>query len=159
MGRTGPAVFALSGLDIALWDIAGKRAGKPLYELLGGACQLQLPAYASLVRYGDTALVIENAKRAQARGYGAIKLHEIGVEQVWAARAAVGAGVKIMMDTNCPWSVDEALAIADRVRPYDLHWLEEPVWPPEDLAGLAEVRRRSGNAISAGENAMSLKSA
>ncbi len=157
VGRTGPAVFGLSGLDIALWDIAGKRAGKPLYELLGGARKLQLPAYASLVRYGDTQLVIENAQRAQARGFAAIKLHEIGIEHVRAAREAVGPAVKIMMDTNCPWTVDEALAIADGVRRYDLHWLEEPVWPPEDFAGLAEVRRRSGIPISAGENVMSLK--
>ncbi len=157
VGRTGPALYALSGLDIALWDIAGKRAGKPLYELLGGARRLQLPAYASLVRYGDTALVVENAKRARSRGYGAIKLHEIGVEQVRAAREAVGPGVKLMMDTNCPWTVDEALAIADGVRPYSLHWFEEPVWPPEDFAGLAQVRRRGGIPVAAGENAMSVK--
>jgi D-galactarolactone cycloisomerase len=157
VGRTGPAVFGLSGLDIALWDIAGKRAGKPIYELLGGARKQSLPAYASLVRYGTTALVAENTKRAVARGYSAIKLHEIGVEQVRAAREAAGPNVKIMMDTNCPWTVEEALAIADGVRPYDLHWLEEPVWPPEDFAGLAEVRRRCGIPVSAGENVMSLK--
>lgn len=157
VGRTGPAVFGLSGLDIALWDIAGKRAGKPLHALLGGARKMLLPAYASLVRYGTNALVAENAKRAQSRGYGAIKLHEIGVEQVRAAREAVGPGMKIMMDTNCPWTVDEALAIANGVRPYDLHWLEEPVWPPEDFAGLADVRRRCGIPVSAGENVMSLK--
>ena len=157
VGRTGPAVFALSGLDIALWDIAGKRAGKPVYELLGGAKKMQLPAYASLVRYGTPELVTDNAKRAVSMGYKAIKLHEIRVEEVRAAREAVGANVKIMMDTNCPWTVNEALAIADQVRPYDLHWLEEPVWPPEDFAGLAEVRKRCGIAVSAGENAMSLK--
>jgi L-alanine-DL-glutamate epimerase-like enolase superfamily enzyme len=157
VGRTGPMVYALSGLDIALWDIAGKAAGKPLSELLGGAHYDKLPCYASLMRYTDPALIAKNANDAVARGYRAVKLHEIGVEQVKAAREAIGPGVKLMMDTNCPWTVAEALAIADGVRPYDLAWFEEPVWPPEDFAGLAEVRRRSGIAIAAGENAMSAK--
>ena len=57
-----------------------------------------------------------------------------------AARDAVGPDVTLMVDTNCPWSVDEALAMVEALRRFDLHWLEEPVWPPEDLAGLAEVR-------------------
>jgi D-galactarolactone cycloisomerase len=157
VGRTGAAVFGLSGLDIALWDIAGKRAGKPLCELLGVVRNTRLPAYASLVRYGTAALVSENARRAVDHGYRAIKLHEIDVEFVRIAREAVGPDIRLMMDTNCPWTVEEAKGIAERVKPYDLHWLEEPVWPPEDFAGLAEVRRASNVLISAGENAMSLK--
>jgi D-galactarolactone cycloisomerase len=157
VGRTGPMVYALSGLDIALWDIAGKAAGKPLAELLGGAHHDKLPCYASLMRYTEPALVYKNAAMAVARGYGAVKLHEIGVEQVKAARDAIGPGIKLMMDVNCPWTVDQALAIAKGVRPYDLAWFEEPVWPPEDFAGLAEVRHKGGIPIAAGENAMSAK--
>ncbi len=155
VGRTGPVVYALSGLDIALWDIAGKKAGKPVSALLGGARRTQLPTYASLVRYGDAALVARNATAAITRGYTAIKLHEISAAEVRAAREAVGAGVPIMMDTNCPWTVDEALAAAKTVRPYDLLWFEEPVYPPEDFAALARVRREGGIAVAAGENAMS----
>ena len=60
-----------------------------------------------------------------------------------------------MMDVNCPWTVEQSLAMADEVREYDLLWLEEPVWPPEDFAGLAEVRRQCGIRIGAGENNMS----
>jgi L-alanine-DL-glutamate epimerase-like enolase superfamily enzyme len=157
VGRTGPVVYGLAGLDIALWDIAGKAAGKPISALLGGARHAKLPAYSSLMRYTDPALVAKNAAMAVARGYTAIKLHEIGVAQVKAAREAIGPGIKLMMDVNCPWSVDEALAIAEQVRPYDLHWFEEPVWPPEDFAALAEVRRKSGIPVTAGENAMSPK--
>jgi L-alanine-DL-glutamate epimerase-like enolase superfamily enzyme len=157
VGRTGPMVYALAGLDIALWDLAGKAAGKPLADLLGGAQHKQLPCYASLMRYTDPALIDKNVREAVARGYRAVKLHEIGALQVQAARNAIGPGVKLMMDTNCPWSVEEALAIAEQVRPYDLAWFEEPVWPPEDFAGLAEVRRRGGIPIAAGENAMSAK--
>ena len=155
VGRTGPVVYGLSGLDIALWDIAGKKAGKSVSALLGGARRTHVPAYASLVRYGDAALVAKNAKAAVARGFRAIKLHEITVTEVKAAREAVGADIKIMMDTNCPWTVDEALAVAKQVKPYDLLWLEEPVYPPEDFKSLARVRREGGIAISAGENAMS----
>ena len=57
-----------------------------------------------------------------------------------------------MLDTNCPWTVAQAIEMAGRLAPLDLHWLEEPVWPPENLAGLAEVRSRGGIAIAAGEN-------
>ena len=157
VGRTGAVVYGLSGLDIALWDIAGKVAGKPISALLGGARHKQLPCYASLMRYTDPLLVAKNAAGAVARGYTAVKLHEIGAAQVKAAREAIGPAIKLMMDVNCPWTVEEALAIADQVRPYDLTWFEEPVWPPEDFAALAEVRRRCGIPVTAGENAMSPK--
>ena len=155
LGRTGAVMYAMSGLDIALWDIAGKAAGKPLADLLGGARRREFDAYASLVRYGDPVLVASSAKRAVERGYRAIKLHEIGAEQVKVARDAIGPNVKLMMDTNCPWTVAEALAIANQVREYDLFWFEEPVWPPEDYRGLAQLRRECGIAVSAGENAVS----
>ena len=58
----------------------------------------------------------------------------------------------IMLDTNCPWTVAQAIEMARRLAPLDLHWLEEPVWPPENLAGLAEVRARGGIPTAAGEN-------
>jgi L-alanine-DL-glutamate epimerase-like enolase superfamily enzyme len=156
VGRTGPVVYAMSGLDIALWDIAGKKAGKPLSTLLGGSSRTHVSAYASLVRYDNTELVARNAKAAVARGFKAIKLHETSVAHVKTAREAVGPDIKLMMDTNCPWTVDEAIAIAEQVREYNLLWMEEPVFPPEDFAGLARVRRAGGVAIAAGENAMSL---
>jgi D-galactarolactone cycloisomerase len=188
LGRTGPVMFALSGLDIALWDIAGKRAGKPLWQLLASGAHgvsgagagttaaraaaaasaadaatsgnaagspTLLPTYASLIRYGDPALVAKNAARARADGFRSIKLHEITVDNVGAARAAIGPDVELMMDCNCPWTESEALAIARGVKPFDLTWFEEPVWPPEDYPALARVRRDGGIKVSAGENAMS----
>ncbi|MEI6839081.1 MAG: mandelate racemase/muconate lactonizing enzyme family protein [Alcaligenaceae bacterium] len=157
VGRTGPMVYALSGLDIALWDIAGKAAGKPVSALLGGAKHTRLPCYASLMRYTDPLLVAENSARVVERGYGAVKLHELGVEQVKAARNAIGPSVGLMMDVNCPWNLSEALKVADAVRPYELTWFEEPIWPPEDFETLAKVRTHSGLKIAAGENAMSVK--
>lgn len=157
VGRTGPLVYALAGLDIALWDIAGKAANQPLHALLGGAHHHKLPCYASLMRYTDPALVAENSARVVERGYGAVKLHELGVEHIQAARNAIGPRVGLMMDVNCPWTIDEALKVAEAVRPYDLMWFEEPIWPPEDFESLAQVRQRSGLKIAAGENAMSPK--
>jgi L-alanine-DL-glutamate epimerase-like enolase superfamily enzyme len=151
-GRNGSVVYALSAIDIALWDIAGKQAGQPIHQLLGGAVRQQMPAYASLLRYGDPALVGQTAARAASEGYRFIKLHEIEVPPVAAARDAVGPAIEIMCDTNCPWSVEQAIAMAKAFAPYQLYWLEEPVWPPEDHAGLAAVRR-TGVAIAAGENA------
>jgi D-galactarolactone cycloisomerase len=156
-GRNGPLLYALSALDIALWDIAGKAAGLPLCGLLGGPPPAAgLAAYASLLRYGEPRLVGEAAARAAAQGFGAVKLHEIDIPQVAAARHAVGAGTRLMLDTNCPWTVAQALDMARRLRDYDLSWLEEPVWPPEDRAGLARVRRAAAMPIAAGENAAGL---
>lgn len=152
VGRNGPTMYALSGIDIALWDIAGKIAGLPLYRLLGGSSCPELPAYASLLRYGSAAAVAHYTAQALQRGYRHIKLHEITVPEVQAARDAAGATIPIMLDTNCPWTVPQAVEMARRLAPLDLHWLEEPVWPPENLAGLAEVRTRGGIATAAGEN-------
>ena len=152
VGRNGPTIYALSGLDIALWDIAGKVAGQPLYRLLGGSPRADLPAYASLLRYGTANAVAHYTGQALGRGYRYIKLHEITVPEVKAARDVAGPGVPIMVDTNCPWTVREAIDMARRLAPLDLHWLEEPVWPPENLAGLAEVRARGGIPTAAGEN-------
>jgi len=152
-GRNGPGVFALSAMDVALWDIAGKQAGLPLWRLLGGAPIASHEAYASLLRYGDGRTIGAAVSRAVAQGYRHLKLHEVAYEPVAAARAAAGPGPRIMLDTNCPWTVDEAIGMARRLAPLDLAWLEEPVWPPEDFAGLARVRREGGIPIAAGENA------
>ena len=150
-GRGGPVTYALSGVDIALWDIAGKAAGLPLHRLLGGSGGPSIAAYASLLRYGDPAIVARNIAAAVAAGYRAVKLHEITVAAVAAAREAAGPDILLMNDTNCPWPPHQARAMARALRPYDLHWLEEPVWPPEDFAGLASVRAEAVP-IAAGEN-------
>jgi len=150
--RNGPVAYALSGLDIALWDIAGKVAGQPLYRMLGGEPKGRVPVYASLLRYGEAALVERNAARALEQGYARIKLHEITEPEVAAARRAIGPKVALMVDTNCPWTVDEAVAMAKRMAAHDLLWLEEPVWPPEDYDGIARVRTEGGVAVGAGES-------
>lgn len=152
-GRYGVTMFAISGIDIALWDIAGKAAGLPLHRLLGGARRMQIPAYASLFKYLDPELVAERVKDALNEGYEWIKLHEVAVPEVRAAREAAGDGVPIMVDTNCPWTPYQALEMARAFAPYDLHWLEEPIFPPEDFDALARLQIEGGIPLAAGENA------
>ncbi|HKB83407.1 MAG TPA: mandelate racemase/muconate lactonizing enzyme family protein [Burkholderiales bacterium] len=151
-GRSGPVIFGLSGIDIALWDIAGKVARQPLHQLLGGG-KPQLTCYASMIRYSDPKVVAANVGRALGEGFRHIKLHEIEVAPTRAARDAAGEDVDIMLDVNCPWTLREALDMAQKLRPLNLRWLEEPVWPPEDHTALAQIRARGGIPIAAGENA------
>ena len=151
-GRRGLGMFAVSGVEIALWDLAGKARGVPVWALLGGLAQPRLRAYASLLRYDTPSDVGAVSAAAAARGFTAVKLHQIDVESVAVAREAVGHRVEIMLDTNCPWSVDEAIRIGRQLERYELSWLEEPVWPPEDYAGLARVRAAVSMPIASGEN-------
>ena len=151
-GRRGLAMFAVSGVELALWDLAGKRRGVPVFELLGGRCQPSVRAYASLLRYATPSEVGRAAAAGAAQGYTAIKLHQTDVESVAVARDTVGESVELMLDTNCPWSVEEAIRIGRQLEPFDLRWLEEPVWPPEDYAGLARVRSAVRLPIASGEN-------
>jgi len=152
-GRHGITLFALSGLDIALWDVAGKAAGLPLCRLVGGAARGRIPGYASLYKYNDPELVAARTTAAVAAGFRHVKLHETTESEVAAARRAAGDAVAIMLDCNCPWTPRQAHAMARRLEPYDLYWLEEPIFPPEDFAALADLRRRTGIPLAAGENA------
>lgn len=151
-GRRGLAMFAVSGVELALWDVVGKARGMPVFELLGGLCQPRLRAYASLLRY-DSASDVGRATAAVLQlGYTAVKLHQIDVESVAVARDVAGDRVDLMLDTNCPWSVEEAIRMGRQLERFELRWLEEPVWPPEDYRGLARVREKVAIPIATGEN-------
>ncbi len=152
-GRYGITMFAISGLDIALWDLAAKAKGVPLNRLLGARKRQRIGAYASLLKIGDPERVAEQAQEAVGRGYPAVKLHETTLPAVFAARQAIGEGVPLMVDMNCPLDGAGAAAFAHACRDARLKWLEEPVWPPEDFATLALVRMQGGVDIAAGENA------
>ena len=151
-GRFGITAFALSGLDIALWDLAGKAAGKPLHALLGGARRGRLACYASLLRYADTGLVARYCEQALGEGFDAVKLHEVSEPVIAVARAAVPRGVALLLDVNCEWGVEQAIAVGKRLTAHDLAWFEEPVFPPENGAGLRAVGEACGIPIAAGEN-------
>ena len=153
-GRYGITMFGISAIDIALWDLAGKRAGLPLGQLLGGPATPPLvPGYASLLKYRDRELVAETVRAALDEGYPAIKLHETGEAEIAAAREAMRPDMPLCTDTNCPWTPAEALSMAARLKPYDLYWLEEPIFPPEDFSALARLQQESGIDLACGENA------
>lgn len=152
-GRYGITTFAISGVDIALWDIAGKCAGLPLYRLFGGMKDKKVPAYASLPRYTDLEKLKIAALHAKQSGYEEIKLHQLDVESLKLVRETVGNSVRLMMDINCAWSPEKALEMARDFAPYNLQWLEEPIWPPEDYRNLAQLGQISNIPIASGENA------
>jgi L-alanine-DL-glutamate epimerase-like enolase superfamily enzyme len=151
-GRRGLGMFGVSGVELALWDLAGKARGVPVWALLGGLAQPRVRAYASLLRYATPSDVGLAATAAVDHGYGAVKLHQVDVESVAVARDAVGDGVDVMLDTNCPWSAEEAIRMGRRLERFELRWLEEPVWPPEDYRALARVRAALRIPIASGEN-------
>lgn len=151
-GRTGPVRYALSAIDIALWDLLARQANQPLWQFLGGN-RATVPLYPSLVSYdNDPCAVAAKVREVYAAGYHAMKLHETALPAIAAARQALPPEAQLMVDVNCPWNVDEACQQAQALRELNLSWLEEPVWPPDDLAGLARVRQQ-GVPLSAGENA------
>jgi L-alanine-DL-glutamate epimerase-like enolase superfamily enzyme len=154
-GRGGPFTHALSAVDIALWDIGGKAAGAPLHRLLGGGCD-DLSCYASLDAYSDPELVRAAVRKAVDAGFCSVKLHERDRPVVRAGREEAGPDVALMIDVNTAWTVHQARAMAGKLRAVGPKWLEEPVWPPENYEGLAEVRRTGGVAIAAGENVPTL---
>ncbi|MBP2231852.1 L-alanine-DL-glutamate epimerase-like enolase superfamily enzyme [Azospirillum agricola] len=155
-GRIGGIAYGIAAVDIALWDILGKRAGLPLHQLIGGLVTPELPVYASFLRYGSVEGVRGAVRKALAEGYRHIKLHEIGIAENLAAREEAGPDVAIMLDVNCPWTVSQSIDAARRLAPGNFDWLEEPVWPPENYGGLGEIRRKGSLRIAAGENAGSL---
>jgi len=152
-GRYGITTFAISAVDIALWDIAAKQAGVPLADLLGGAQRKQLSAYASLVRYGDPSLVRSFSERAIGEGYETVKLHEITLPAIEAGRTAVGEKVKLVTDVNCNWSATQAEELLPEMKRLGLYWVEEPLFPPDDANALGALERQFGVAIASGENA------
>ncbi|MDX1485405.1 MAG: mandelate racemase/muconate lactonizing enzyme family protein [Alphaproteobacteria bacterium] len=152
MMHGGPARFALSALDIALWDIKGKAEGAPIWRLLGGKEKDRVPAYASLLRLIEPDTVARITQEAHARGYKQIKLHEKTAEAVAAARRALGPDIPLMVDTNCAWSPEDAIKMARKMKPHRLAWLEEPITPPDDYDALARLRQETGVPIAIGEN-------
>lgn len=151
-GRYGITTFALSGVDLALWDLRAKAEGVSLAALLGGRRRDLVPAYASLVRYGDANLVAKKSERATAEGFAEIKLHEITMPEIRACRTAIGPGIRMTVDVNCNWTEAFTREVIPELIALDTRWLEEPIFPPEDWRTLASLRE-TGLAIATGENA------
>lgn len=155
-GRYGITIFAISAVDIALWDIAAKQVGKPLAALLSKDPRSSIPAYASLVRYGDTGLIDEYTRDAVAKGYRTVKLHEIASDCIKAGVKAAGIDVRVTTDVNCNWSLEEARRLLPEMKWMGLYWVEEPVFPPDDAETLGRLETEFEVAIASGENACTL---
>ena len=147
-GMTGTVGYgAMSGIEMALWDIKGKALGTPVWNLLGGKVRDRIRAYAH-------ASSPTSAKRFVEMGYRALKaggVHGI-VEKVASLRAAVGPSVDLIVDLHGPpWMpAADAIAVGKALEPFNLLFLEDPV-APEDVDGLRRVRRRLDVALAAGE--------
>jgi len=160
-GRGGALVFAMSAIDIALWDLAGKAAGEPWWRLLGGHDN-QVQTYGGGVDLHFTldALVIQTAGFLD-QGFRAIKM-KVGreklsddVERVAKIREMLGNDLPLMVDANMGWRVDEAIRGARAFAKHDVYWLEEPTIP-DDYAGHARIAREGGVPIATGENLRTL---
>ncbi|MGH3561521.1 MAG: mandelate racemase/muconate lactonizing enzyme family protein [Mycobacterium sp.] len=154
-GRGGALAYGLSAVDIALWDVVGKLANAPVCQLLGGGATA-MPCYASLACYSDPSLVRAVVRQAIDAGFQAVKLHEVDVSAILAAREGAGPDVELIVDAGCSWTLTEARAVAQELKAVRIKFLEEPLWPPENFDGLAELRRAGGIPISAGENVSTL---
>lgn len=163
-GRRGAAIEALSGVDIALWDVLAKSLGVPVYRLLGGRTKARVPVYASHLRDGwGPDRLAEVAAQDAEQGFRAVKLFVTtgpadgrrGMaaleEAVRAIREAVGPDVEIMVDPHMRWTVDYALQMGRRLTPYGLRWLEEPL-PADDIAGYARLNAALDISIATGEH-------
>ncbi|MBV8392317.1 MAG: hypothetical protein JOY81_03965 [Alphaproteobacteria bacterium] len=132
-GRAGTVLNALAAIDIALWDIAGKQAGKSVSELLGGARRRRLPVMASLDKYDDKAKVRARLDTALGGGVKAAKVHEAPLEVIEAARAVIPKDVPFVADSNNAHSLADIRREEARWRALGLLFFEDPFWPPEDL--------------------------
>jgi galactonate dehydratase len=162
---------AISGVEIALWDLIGKACGQPVYRLIGGRYHRDIPAYANGWYGGalDPKEYARMAKEAVKRGYRALKIDPFGtawkvmepraIEQaigvVAAIREAVGPNVQLMIEYHGRLSVGMALKMIDLLEPYSPAWTEEPV-APTSLDLLAEVKDGTTTTIAAGERLYTL---
>jgi|TARA_B110000116_G_scaffold222864_1_gene201833 L-alanine-DL-glutamate epimerase-like enolase superfamily enzyme len=159
LGRRGHLISAISGIDMALWDILGKSLGEPVWRLLGGRRKVSYPAYAS-GGWAPTAGIVEELQSFIDRGnFKAVKMR-VGagdgtlahsVERVKAARAGLAPDIDIMCDAHGTFSVAEAKRFCREVADCNIGWLEEPV-VADDKRGMAEVRASSDVPISTGES-------
>ena len=152
-GRYGVTMYAISGVDMALWDLKAKREGVPLHRLLANdvPARSEVSFYASLVRYADTLVAPRVCGEALNEGFTDLKLHEITLPDIAACRRTVGDDVPISVDVNCNWSLAHSHDAIPALIDLGASWLEEPTFPPEGYADLAALRGR-GVPIAAGEN-------
>jgi L-alanine-DL-glutamate epimerase-like enolase superfamily enzyme len=167
-GRRGAGMAAVSAVDIALWDVAGKRLGVPVHDLLGGRKRERIPVYASQLYFGgDLDALAAEARGYRDDGFGMVKQRFLwgpadgsagmrrNVELVRTVRDAIGDEVELAADAYMGWDLDYARRMVRLLEPYDLRWIEEPLLP-DDLAGYRALTAESPIPIAAGEHEATL---
>ncbi len=156
-GMGAGTAMAMSGIDLALWDIRGKATGWPLYKLLGGTMK-PIPAYAGGVSLGyqPPAALIDEATPLIERGYKALKLRlgdtpKRDIERVEAVRRAFGDAIDILTDANTGYTIDDARKVMPALDANAVGWLEEP-FPAHDYAWFRQARAFGHTPLAAGEN-------
>jgi len=156
-GMGAASAIALSGIDMALWDLRAKAVGWPLYRLLGGRSRA-IPAYAGGISLGfqPPAELVAEARGLVERGYRALKLRvgdtwRADVERVEAVRAALGDSVEILVDANTNYTVDDARQAMPAFDELRVAWLEEP-FPPHDARSYRAAAQFGTTPLAAGEN-------
>ena len=155
--RKGQGVAAASGVDMALWDLAGKYYDEPLYRLLGGdvGSEGSVEAYASDLFWDDPEVMAERAGGYADRGFSAVKAHlgrglEADERRVEAMTEAIG-DAHLMVDVNCGYERADALRVGKMLDRHGVYWYEEPL-SPYDVEGHAHLRRKLDTPIATGEN-------
>jgi L-rhamnonate dehydratase len=148
-GRRGLPIMAMSGIDLALWDILGKHAGLPVWRLLGGAARERVPAY-------YTGSGVDRALTLRFRAFKLGLTDDMPRDKLIATlkdmRAKAGSDAHLMIDCLCRWTVEETLDFARRVEDIRLDFIEEPLYP-DDVAGYQRlVREVRGTKIASGEH-------
>jgi len=158
-GRRSAAIHAMSGIDIALWDIKGKALGQPVSRLLGGPHMQAIRAYASTLMPDTVEEVGPVVSGLVERGFTAIKLGwgpwgrdaDLDIALARAAREAAGDQVELMFDIGMAWpNGDHAIRQVRRLEKFHPYWVEEPLWP-DDVAGYAKLADTVETRIAAGE--------
>ncbi len=147
---------AMSGMDIALWDIIGKALGQPIHRILGSYGRTSLPVYASSLLFKPTDVLVSEAEELASQGYPAIKLKigqgvETDLRNVREIRKAVGDRIRLMTDANCAFDTLTALEVGRAMEAEGVYWFEEPV-APENLDGYSKLAHSLDMAIAGGES-------
>lgn len=157
VGRGGPVSFAVSALDLGLWDLLGKKRGEPLWRMLGGHNSQVVPYAGGVDLQFSLEELLDQTRKNLAAGYRALKMkvgHEDyreDVDRVAAVRELIGPEVTLMVDANMQWTAATAISAARAFAPYNLYWFEEPTIP-DDFGAHARIQGEGGIPIAAGEN-------
>lgn len=157
VGRGGIASFAISTIDIALWDIRCKKAGQPLWKMAGGEDNTCKAYCGGIDLQFPLPKLLGNIKAYLEKGYNAVKIKigsqelERDIERIKAVREFIGPDITFMVDANYSMSVEQAIECAKRFKPYNIYWFEEPTIP-DNYKGYAKIADTTGVALAMGEN-------